>query len=795
MELVRGKTLTDLIESKGLGLKRFFEIAVPVADAVSSAHGHGITHRDLKADNIMVNDEGQLKILDFGLAKLRPEAGGPSDSALPTVAMTEAGRIVGRAAYMSPEQAEGKKLDHRTDVFSLGIIFYEMLAGERPFKGDGPGSFLSAILRDTPASVTTLNPTCPPELARIVKRSLVKDPDRRYQSAKDLRNELDELKQELDSGELLETAQAAAPAGRNWALWAGLGAVVAAAALAGYFLRPDDSASTGREGQSVTGRFSQLTSNPAREWFPTLSPDGKWVVYASDTSGNQDLYLQSVSGERAINLTEGVDADDTQPAFSPDGEQIVFRSERDGGGLFVMGRTGESVRRVADFGFNPAWSPDGKRIVCATAAIWNRRMRPPSELWIIDTGSGEKRLLTDVDATQPHWSPNGDRIAFWSVLEGAELWTMSVDGGDRVRVTEDGHFDWNPVWSPDGKYLYFSGDRRGAMNLWRVAISEETGEALGTPEPVTSGVAVDALHLSFSGDGRKVAYVAQTVTSNIQRVDFDPAAGEVRREPIAVTEGSNRIADPAPSPDGEWLAYWTESEQEDLFVMRSDGSGRRQLTDDLAKDRYPRWSPDGKRIAFMSGRSGSYQIWLIRPDGSGLRQLTDTADSASVPVWSPDGSRMVYLGEPEEHPYLFEVETSWSDQEPQRLPTLDDGDDTFVAFDWSPDGRLAASLHSAGQFGGGVIVYDFQSQRYEKLSDVGWAPRWVASTDWMIASIDQTLVLIDSSTKEQKEVLSLRPHLMGGAAGFAPTSDGQTIYFAVRTTEADIWLLTLDDET
>ena len=267
MELVRGKTLTDLIESKGLGLKRFFEIAVPVADAVSSAHGHGITHRDLKPDNIMVSDEGQLKILDFGLAKLRLEAGDASDSALHTAAMTEAGRIVGTAAYMSPEQAEGKKLDHRTDIFSLGIILYEMLAGERPFKGDGPGSFLSAILRDTSTSVRTLNPACPPELTRIVKRALVKDPDRRYQSAKDLRNELDELKQELDSGVLLEAGQASAPSRKSWTVWAAVGAVAIAAALVGYFLRPGDPASTVREGQSITGRFSQLTTNPPENCF------------------------------------------------------------------------------------------------------------------------------------------------------------------------------------------------------------------------------------------------------------------------------------------------------------------------------------------------------------------------------------------------------------------------------------------------------------------------------------------------------------------------------------------------
>ena len=699
---------------------------------------------------------------------------------------------MGTAAYMSPEQAEGKPLDHRTDIFSLGIVFYEMLAGERPFKGDGPGSFLSAILRDTPTSVTTLNPTCPPELARIVKRALVKDPERRYQSAKDLRNELDELKQELDSG-VLETGQAAAPARKNWTVWAAVGAVAVVAALVGYFLRPDDSASTSQNGQGVAGRFTQLTTDPARELFPTLSPDGNWVVYASDTSGNWDIYLQSVGGERAINLTEGVEADDTQPAFSPDGGQIVFRSERDGGGLSLMGRTGESVTRVADFGYNPAWSPDGKRIVCATGVTSNIRDRPPSELWIIDTTSGEKKLLTDDDAAQPHWSPRGHRIAFWSLVEGAEIWTIPADGGEPVRVTEDGHFDWNPVWSPDGKYLYFSSDRGGAMNLWRVAIREETGEVLGNPEPVTSGVAAEALHLSLSGDGRKVAYVTQSVAWNIHKVGFDPSAGEAVGSPVAVTRGSNRFNVTDTSRDGEWLTYWTAGQQLDVFVMRSDGSARRQLTDDLAKDRNPRWSPDSERIAFHSDRTGNYEIWTVRPDGSGLRQLTDTSGYANIAVWSPDGSLMAYTVFPQIEPAIFRLDTSFSEQKPEVLPPLEDASDRFFPTDWSADGRrLAGGQVTSGRFSG-VAVYDLESQRYTKLSDAGLNARWVADTDTLLTSTGQAIVLIDSRTLEEREVLSVEPHKVDGF--FALTPDGRTLYFTMITSEADIWLLTLDDET
>ncbi|GAG41689.1 unnamed protein product, partial [marine sediment metagenome] len=237
----------------------------------------------------------------------------------------------------------------------------------------------------------------------------------------------------------------------------------------------------------IEGTFSQLTSLPGAELFPSLSPDGDNAAYASREAGNWDIYLKRVGGERVINLTEDSPADDMQPAFSPDGEQIAFRSERGGGGIFVMGATGESVRRLTDFGYNPVWSPEGEEILCATETILQPYGRGTiSQLWAVNVASGEKRLITEGDAVQPHWSPHGHRIAYWAVPEGSgqrDLWTIPAEGGVAVPVTSDVDLDWNPVWSTDGSYLYFSSDRGGSMNLWRVPIEEETGELLGEPQP------------------------------------------------------------------------------------------------------------------------------------------------------------------------------------------------------------------------------------------------------------------------------------------------------------------------
>ena len=241
--------------------------------------------------------------------------------------------------------------------------------------------------------------------------------------------------------------------------------------------------------------FTQITDRPGVEHYPALAPDGRSFAFVAATRGNDDIYLQSVGGRNPVNLTEHSFDDNDHPAFSPNGEQIAFRSSRDGGGIFVMGSTGTPVRRLTDFGYDPSWSPDGTEIAVATAASADPAVRQGvAELWVVQVADGERRQITRHDALQPSWSPHGWRIAFWGLREEAagqrDLWTVSADGSEAeseaVTVTNDLALDWNPVWSPDGRYLYFSSDRGGAMNLWRIPIDEKTGGVLGAAEPVTT---------------------------------------------------------------------------------------------------------------------------------------------------------------------------------------------------------------------------------------------------------------------------------------------------------------------
>ncbi|MEK7752793.1 MAG: protein kinase [Acidobacteriota bacterium] len=528
MDLLQGQSLKERLAAGPLALAEVLDVGIQIANALEVAHWKGIVHCNIRPANVLVTRQGQVKLLDFGLVDLVSEpAQAPEDTAAgaePSTsvegAMSLLGRATGTVAYTSPEQVRGEEVDARSDLFSFGVLLYEMATGKLPFPGSTKAVIFEAILTKPPAPAEL-----PEELERIIAKALKKDREVRYQTASDLGADLKRLQRALLAPSAPVTA-AAAPARhparlRVW-LAAALGAAITA--LAGWYL-------LSRRGTAPSWKnatFTQLTSQLGKEYYPSLSPDGKSFIYASRASDNWDIYLQRVRGKNPINLTKDSPADDTEPAFSPDGERIAFRSERDGGGIFVMGASGESAKRLADFGHHPAWSPDGQQIVCATGWFFQPDDVPAikSQLLVIPAGgssaSWDRRLITpNIEyAVQPHWSPGGRRIAFWSHSGGnRNVWTVPANGGAPVQVTREAGTNWHPVWAPDGRYLYFLSNRSGSMNLWRVPIDEGSGRVLGPTEQVTTPSAY-TLHFSLSRDGRRLAYVHQVETGNIYEVDF-----------------------------------------------------------------------------------------------------------------------------------------------------------------------------------------------------------------------------------------------------------------------------------
>jgi Tol biopolymer transport system component/tRNA A-37 threonylcarbamoyl transferase component Bud32 len=815
MELVEGETLGNCIPEGGLPLERLLKIAVPLVDAVAAAHEHGIVHRDLKPANIMLASDGRVKVLDFGLAKLKPPVSATGTTVVATESLTGQHTILGTAAYMSPEQAEGRSVDHRSDIFSLGVILYELACGRRPFSGDSAFSVISSILKDAPPPLSSVKRDVTPALERIVTKALAKNPADRYQRACELGDALREVQEQTASLRVVSDLVRAVARSRwtpRMALASGLVAVVAGATW--YWFAARDG--TGSRGQPAPSRFrtARLTVYPGVEQYPSLLPDGKWVLYAGHEDGNRDVYLLNTSGQNPINLTADSPADDDEPAASPDGERIAFRSSREGGGIFVMGRTGERVQRVTPrdvaAAFNPTWSPDGTEIAYTTEDVQLRPLnweKSDSELWVANVATGAQRKIDVLDAVQASWSPHGHRIAYVSRRQQVgsdasadmrfmDIHTIPARGGEPLPVTSDREADWCPVWSPDGAYLYFASNRGGSMNLWRIPIDEASGKRLGDPEPLITPAPFLA-HPSISADGRLVAYVAKVETANIQKIALDVASATVQGEPTWVTTGSQAWANPDPTRDGRWIvAYTAEQPEGDLYIMSADGASRRQLTTEpKVIDRLPRWSPDQTWVAFFSDRSGSLAVWKIRSDGSGLQQLGGV--NTVYPVWSPDGTRLAVNahagsgGGEDRVTLVIDANRAWQAQTPLELPRPKKSLQPFSAQDWSPDGtRLAGQT---GMTGGamGIVTYSFASRAYERLTDFGEWPVWLPdSRHVLFVTGGNEYWVVDTQTKQKRAVFSVAQDRLGPAR---LTRDGRVAFFTRRVTEADIYLLTFEE--
>ncbi|HEV2843745.1 MAG TPA: protein kinase, partial [Thermoanaerobaculia bacterium] len=776
-----GETLRRRIERGPLPIDEATDIAQQIARGLVKAHRGGIVHRDIKPANLMVTSDGVVKILDFGLAKL---AG--------SIAITRTGSSVGTPAYMSPEQARGDDVDHRTDLWSLGVVLYEMVVGRRPFRGEHDQAVLYAILNERPKPLTQVRLDAPPELERIVDGLLAKDPADRYPSVEGPLGDLRALRNESMTTTVRTQPEPRPDRSRLWP-WI-VGVAAAAVLAAGSFYAFD--VRGGRNDPEAPGapNFNRLTDLEGSESFPNLSPDGRSLLFVKASRGNADIYLQRVGGGNPLNLTQDSAVDDIQPAFSPDGQQIAFRSEREGGGIFVMGATGESARRLTEFGYNPSWSPDGKAIAFATEGVAGPlERRLDSQLWVVDVVTGRKRLAGKDDAVQPSWSPHGQRIAYWGLPgDGAQriLWTIPAAGGEPVQVTQGRHIDWNPVWSPDGRHLYFVSDRNGSMNVWRVAIDEASGKVVDEPQPVTTSSQSMGL-LSLSRDGRKIVYTTDEGKSNLERRALDPASLKVAEDPTPVTQGSRTVRSAAVSPDGQWIVFDTSFPQEDLFVVRPDGSGLRQLTNDVDKDRVPHWMPDSSRVLFYSNRGGNYSAWTIRSDGSGLQQIPHgTRDALYTPIAAPGGERLVatvgFQGAA-----LVEL-----NQPPGRrirwLPRPAGGREVFSPTSWSADGqRLAGTLEQTDGSGvPGVVVYSFATAGYERLTDTGIIPTWLPDSRTVVYLDEGKIFVRSLDTGKSRLLLEPPPSSVFRAVTVAP--EGRAIYAVRESDEGDVWMMTVE---
>jgi len=790
MEYIEGMTLREKLAEGPLSLDTASQYAIQIGEALHEAHAKNIIHRDIKADNVMVTAKNKIKVMDFGLAKLKG-----------SLKLTRTSSTVGTLAYMAPEQINGGDVDSRSDIFSFGVLFYEMLTGKMPFRGEHQAAMVYSIVNEPAEPITKYLPDASEELSKIFEKALEKTPDERYQTAIDMSVDIRRLKKQTSkitslrsiqndaSGFLPAPASSAAHDRQSLArimpwnsarvLQIALGALIVIAAGLLFFGRNSST--------SIRITVSQITDMPGEELFPDISPDGNFIVFTRNDGEDQDIFLQRIGGGNPINLTKDSHSKNNHAAFSPNGDQIAFCSDRDGGGIYLMGSTGESVRRLTTTGYNPAWSPDGKKIAYATEGIRVAQSRTTlSQLWSVSLQDGSTTLIDSGDAVQPQWSPHGSRIVYWGLPHGSgwrDLWSVNSDGKNKIRLTNDPAIDWNPVWSPDGHYIYFLSDRSGSMNVWRIPVDEISGEAKGDLEQVTVP-ASNCSWLALSHDGKKLIYSSLEQRANIYKMGFDPAYERFVKPEIQVTTGSKTYNWLDISPDGKKIATTSSGVQEDVYVMNSDGTNIRRLTNDKPKDRGVRWSHDGTAVYSYSDRSGKYELWKINLDGSGLEQMTRNLENVNNPHFFPDGHNLIAGSQ--SSVMMFDLAKPIEQRFVRTLPPIPGMKHRFAVTDIAPDDQLLiGSEILSGGSADGIYTYSLNTNEFTKIIDYGTSPVWIDGVNKVLFFHKGKIFLLRSKDNSVKE---LDASLHVDTDNFHALSvDKRTFYYIKVESESDIW--------
>ena len=717
-ELLEGETLRKRIAGTPLNQRRAIDYALQIANGLAAAHEKGIIHRDLKPDNVFITNDGRLKILDFGLAKLTQFDGTQSQTDVPTKRVdTNPGVVMGTVGYMSPEQLKGRAVDQRSDIFSFGAILYEMLSGRRAFHGESVAETMSAILKEDPPELSDTNKTVSAALERIVNHCLAKNPEERFHSARDIAFALEALSGSTSSSET--TMAAALPAARlsrrDWLPWvlAGAGVVLAAVFAWAYFRQSPSGEATESIRFTITMPDKGLVIGP-----PVISPDGRRIVYRLNTEDGKELLWVRALGSfdsRPLAGTEG----GTQPFWSPDSRSVGFFANAKLKRIDVSGGAAQTLCD-APSNISGAWSKNGTIIFSRGVA---------SGLYRVAAAGGTPVQLTQVDASRnevehtfPYFLPDGRHFIYLvrnAQPENSSIYVGSLDSKETKTLLQ---VHSSAVYAPPG-YLLFVRETTLMAQAFDADTLELKGDALPIAEQTSRNPLIGRAMFSVSENGVLVMR-SGGINNNAQMIWFDRTGKQLG--PLTAPGGYSM---PALSPDEKSVAVsrvdLLAGTASDIWLINLERGTQIRLTDDPASDSYPAWSPTSDRITFVSTRNGQTSIYTKLSNGSAVEEpLVSSAELKWNPTFSPDGKLIIYAQlNPKTNTDLYLVSTG-SDKKIE----------TFLQTNFieaqpcvSPNGRWVAYIsNETGQFE--VYVQTFPVASSKLLVSVGGGsqPRWRA---------------------------------------------------------------------
>ncbi len=777
MPFYGGRNLKEILADGPVPRGRAADWIEQIAAGLAEAHGANIVHRDIRPENLLVTERGQVKILDFGLAKDAdaPPRSSPSPTAL---------------RYRAPEQTAGQPSTPATDQWALAELARAMSA---------------------PEALTA-------RVAAVLQRAQASAPEDRYPSIEDFAHRWAEASAaEADTSTGLSAALGSGR--RRWIGW--IGVVLTAALLIWLSRSPSDST---EKLDPKLGQSRPQTRDPGLEKNPGWSPDGELLVYAGDRSGQMDIWLLNLTSGESTCLTSGHDGYDDHPVFTPDGRHIAFVSDRNGGGIYRISIQGGEAELLIAHPMSAGhdskvraptltFSPDGRQLIYSGT-------RTAPGLFVADADGGPsnrlqsrrlnlKGLDQSFSLSEPALSPDGRRLAFTEFLGTAtstsKIWTVNLDGTDLEPLTTDDSFNHHPRWSADGRHIFFISDRGGHRDLWLMELDDQH-RPLPPARPMTVGISLGSFDLS--ADGKQLSYSKVNERSNIWSLSFDDAPKRIT-DATPLTAENHFVEFIDISNDGLWITFDSNRlGNVDIWRLRLLDGELRQLTRDPAHDWRPRFSPDGRWVAFYSLRSGHRNLWIVPSTGGPARRLTERADTDWMPSWSPDGRFIAYDSSHGGRRSIWVVPTAPtladpsapSSAEARRISPQLPGDPGYDAMYpvFSPDGR-AVAYTLEGRSGMGLVIQDLDEAPPRHLTETDWESLFVlqwASDGFLYAHghhrpIDrESYWQIDAETGATRPLTQMESASVELMEGFV--AYGQTLFFPLWERRGDIWSAQLE---